>query len=187
MILMIKLENVTKTYKMSKDNNVYALNNVSLNLPNKGLVFITGVSGSGKSTLLNVLGLLDKPNSGDIYIEGKNTKSFKTKQIDYYRNTYVGFIFQEYNLLSNLNVSKNVELALNLQHKKKAKVEVKEVLERVGLNGLEKRKINELSGGQKQRVAIARAIIKNPHIILADEPTGNLDTENSKQIFSLLK
>lgn len=184
---MIKLESVTKTHKIAKDNNVYALNNVSLTLPNKGLVFITGISGSGKSTLLNILGLLDKPDSGDIYIEEKNTKSFKTKEIDYYRNTYVGFIFQEYNLLSNLNVSKNIELALNLQHKKKTKEQVKEVLTKVGLIGLEKRKINSLSGGQKQRVAIARAIIKNPHIILADEPTGNLDTENSKQIFELLK
>lgn len=184
---MIRLENVTKTYKMAKDNTVYALNNVSLTLPDKGLVFITGISGSGKSTLLNILGLLDKPNSGNIYIEDKNTKSFNAKATDYYRNTYVGFIFQEYNLLSNLNVSKNIELALNLQHKKISPEEIKKVLERVGLTALEKRKINELSGGQKQRVAIARAIIKNPHIILADEPTGNLDTENSKQIFDLLK
>lgn len=187
MITMIKLENATKTYKISKNNNVYALNNVSLNFPNKGLVFITGVSGSGKSTLLNILGLLDKPDKGEIYIEDKTTKSLKSKEIDYYRNTYVGFIFQEYNLLSNLSVSKNIELALNLQHKRKTKNEVKEVLERVGLQDLANRKINELSGGEKQRIAIARAIIKNPHIILADEPTGNLDTENSKQIFSLLK
>lgn len=183
---MIKLENVTKIYKMSKVNNVYALNNISLTLPNNGLVFITGISGSGKSTLLNILGLLDKQSSGDVYIEDKNTKTFKTKEIDYYRNTYVGFIFQEYNLLNNLNVSKNIELALNLQHKK-SKEDVKKVLTKVGLVDLEKRKVNELSGGQKQRVAIARALVKKPHIILADEPTGNLDTENSKQIFELLK
>lgn len=114
------------------------------------------------------MGLLDKPNSGEIIIENKSISKFKQKEIDYYRNTYIGFVFQDYNLLENFNVSKNIEIALDLQ-KKKNKNLVNDILNKIGLNGLGNRKIKELSGGQKQRVAIGRAIIKNPNMILVDE------------------
>ncbi len=182
---MIEIKGVSKTYSIGKNNVVLALNNISFCLPNKGMVFITGASGSGKSTLLNLLGLLDLPDKGEIIIDGKSLNKFKKKEVDYYRNTYVGFVFQEYNLLDNFNVEKNIEIALNLQ--KKCREQIDKILELVGLQNFGKRKINELSGGQKQRVAIGRAIVKNPNIILADEPTGNLDYNNSEQIFNLLK
>lgn len=184
---MIEFKNVSKTYTINNKNKVSALNNISLKLPNRGMIFIIGASGSGKTTLLNLLGLLDRPDSGEIIIDNKHINKFRQKEIDYYRNTYVGFVFQEYNLLENFNVNKNIEIALDLQKKKKNKSRIDEVLTQVGLNGLGNRKINELSGGQKQRVAIGRAIVKNPNVILADEPTGNLDSENSEQIFALLK
>lgn len=184
---MIEIKNLYKSYKIRGNNKVEALKNITLMLPNKGMIFITGESGSGKSTLLNVLGMLDKPDQGDISVDGKNIRKFKNKEIDYYRNTYIGFIFQEYNLLDNFDVNENIEIALSLQNKKKDKFQIDQILNLVGLDGLGKRKVNELSGGQKQRVAIARAIIKDASIILADEPTGNLDSTNSEQIFSLLK
>lgn len=184
---MIEIKNISKTYRINKKNQVKALDDVSLKFSNKGLIFITGPSGSGKSTLLNVLGTLDKIDKGSIIVNNKNISKFKNKEIDYYRNTYIGFVFQEYNLLDNFNVKDNVELSLNLRGEKKNKEKVKEVLEIVELSNLENRKINELSGGQKQRVAIARALIKNPNMILADEPTGNLDTKVSEQIMNILK
>ena len=184
---MIKFENISKKYKIKKGKEILALDNISLNFPNKGLVFITGKSGSGKSTLLNLLGLLDKPSSGKLFINNKSVNKLKNKETDFYRNTYMGFVFQDYNLLDNLNVYKNIELAVDLQKKHITKDELNKTLDIVGLNGLGNRKVNELSGGQKQRVAIGRAIIKNPNIILADEPTGNLDIETSKQIFNILK
>lgn len=112
---MIEIKGVSKTYSIGKNNVVLALNNISFCLPNKGMVFITGASGSGKSTLLNLLGLLDLPDKGEIIIDGKSLNKFKKKEVDYYRNTYVGFVFQEYNLLDNFNVEKNIEIALNLQ------------------------------------------------------------------------
>lgn len=184
---MIELKNVSKLYKLKKGKKVLALDNISVKFPNKGMIFITGQSGSGKSTLLNLLGLLDKPSSGELLINDKPTKKLKSKETDFYRNTYIGFIFQDYNLLDNLNVYKNIELTIDLQKKHITKNELDNTLNIVGLDGLGNRKISELSGGQRQRVAIGRAIVKNPDIILADEPTGNLDVENSKQIFNILK
>ena len=186
---MIELSNICKTYKSKnkKAQNTEALKNISIKLPKKGLVFILGKSGSGKSTLLNVLGGLDKYDSGDLIINGKSTKNFNNKDFDAYRNTYIGFIFQDFNLLENYSVEKNVSLSLELQNKKVDKDTIENILKTVGLEGFEKRKINELSGGQRQRVAIARALVKSPDVILADEPTGNLDSVTGRQIFELLK
>ena len=184
---MIELRNITKTYKSKKATNTTALKNISIKFQEKGLVFILGKSGSGKSTLLNILGGLDKYNSGDLIINGMSTKNFTAKDFDAYRNTYIGFIFQDFNLLENYSIEKNISLSLELKNEKVNKQKIEEILKIVGLEGFEKRKTNELSGGQKQRVAIARALIKNPNVILADEPTGNLDSVTGKQIFELLK
>ena len=184
---MIEFKNVSKIYKAKKGVETKALNNINLKIGNKGMVFIVGKSGSGKSTMLNLLGGLDNVTSGELLINNKNISKFKNKQYDAYRNTYIGFIFQEFNILEQYNVYENIELALRFQNKKTSKEEIDKLLNKLGLEGLGQRKINELSGGQKQRVAIARALIKNPEIILADEPTGNLDQTSSKQIFDLLK
>lgn len=184
---MIEIKNVTKIYKSKKGVNTTALSNINLMLPDKGMVFIVGKSGSGKSTFLNVLAGLDKYNAGEIIVNGKSFNKFKNKDYDIYRNTYVGFIFQEFNLLDEYNVYENIELSMNLQKKKASKDLIDNVLSEVGLSNIGKRKTNELSGGQKQRVSIARALIKSPKIILADEPTGSLDSKTSEQIFNLLK
>lgn len=184
---MIELKDICKSYKTKKGVKTLALDHLSFSLPEKGLFFILGKSGSGKSTLLNLIGGLDQYDEGELIVSGKNTKKFKSKDFDYYRNTYIGFIFQEFNLLEEYNVYDNILLSIKLQKEKIDLAKVDELLTRVGISGLGKRKINELSGGQKQRVAIARALIKNPEIILADEPTGSLDEETGKQIFSLLK
>ena len=184
---MIELKDICKTYKSKKGINTAALKDINLKLGNKGLTFILGKSGSGKSTLLNILGGLDTYDQGDLLINGVSTKTFKEKDWDAYRNTYTGFVFQEYNLLENYNVEDNIKLSLELQGKKITSEEVLKTLKMVDLDNISKRKINELSGGQKQRVAIARALVKNPEIILADEPTGNLDSNTSKQIFEILK
>lgn len=183
---MIILNRVTKTYRM-KSGEVHALCDVSLDLPESGMVFVLGKSGCGKSTLLNVVGGLDEITSGEIVVDGVSMSDYRAKDYDMYRNQYIGFIFQEYNLIDGFNVGKNISLALELQQNKDKKSLIENVLEQVGLAGFYNRKINELSGGQKQRVAIARALVKNPRIILADEPTGNLDSATAEEIFALLK
>lgn len=184
---MIELRNVTKIYKSKKASDTIALNDISLKFPDKGLVFVLGSSGSGKSTLLNLLGLLDKPTSGEILVNGTNINKMGDKLLTRYRNNYIGFIFQEFNLFDELNVYDNIELCINAKNVLDIKGKVDNLLNDLGLSGYGKRKINELSGGEKGRVAIARAIIKNPSVILADEPTGNLDSENSRIIFDILK
>ncbi|MDR0850197.1 MAG: ATP-binding cassette domain-containing protein [Christensenellaceae bacterium] len=183
---MLTLKNIKKTYKSKKGTASAALKGINIQFPDNGLVFILGKSGSGKSTLLNIVGGLDSPDSGQIIIKGKSNKDFSGQDYDSYRNTYLGFIFQEYNVLDEFSVYDNVALSLRLQGKKAEKEAVGKILHQVGLNGFEKRKPNELSGGQKQRVAIARALVKEPEIIFADEPTGNLDSATSAQIFNLL-
>jgi len=184
---MLEVRNLTKKYKARNSEAVYALDNVSLSLGDKGMVFLLGKSGSGKSTLLNVMGGLDSFDSGEIIINGKSSERFKERDFDAYRNTYLGFIFQEYNILNEFTVAKNIAVALELQGQKATKERVNKLLELVDLTGYGNRKPNQLSGGQKQRIAIARALIKNPDIIMADEPTGALDSNTGRQVFETLK
>lgn len=185
---MIQIKNIIKTYDTG-DIKVHALQDVSINFRNSEFVSILGPSGCGKTTLLNIVGGLDKYTSGDIVINGVSTKEFKDKEWDAYRNHYIGFIFQSYNLIGHLSVLENVELALSvagISKSEKRKRAIK-ALKEVGLQDQIKKKPNQLSGGQMQRVAIARAIVNEPKIILADEPTGALDSETSIQIMDLLK
>lgn len=184
---MLEIRHVTKTYRPKKGVPVKALDDVSVSFPDRGMVFILGKSGSGKSTLLNVLGGLDHADEGEFIIKGKSSKDFSQSDFDSYRNTFIGFIFQEYNILSEFTVGANIALAMELQGKKADNESLNKLLDDVDLNGYGSRKPNELSGGQKQRVAIARALIKNPEMIMADEPTGALDSKTGKQVFDTLK
>ncbi|MBO5884416.1 MAG: ABC transporter ATP-binding protein, partial [Clostridia bacterium] len=185
---MIQVKNIIKNYTIA-DNVVNALKDVSLNFRDNEFVSILGPSGCGKTTLLNVLGGLDRYDDGEIVINGKSTKEFKDKDWDIYRNHYIGFIFQSYNLIPHLTVLENVEIALSIAGLSKREKREKSInaLTRVGLQDQLHKKPNQLSGGQMQRVAIARAIVNNPKIILADEPTGALDSETSVQIMNLLQ
>ena len=184
---MLEISHVSKIYKNRKGQNVIALDDISLKFPETGMIFLLGKSGSGKSTLLNVSGGLDNPTCGEIIIKGKSSKDFTQSDFDSYRNTYVGFIFQEFNILEEFSVYDNIALALELQNKEVNYDEIIELLKKVDLDGFENRKPNTLSGGQKQRIAIARALIKNPLIIMADEPSGSLDSTTGKQVFDTLK
>ena len=185
---MLTLKGITKDY-ITGDSKVEALKGVDLQFRSNEFVSILGQSGCGKTTLLNIIGGLDKYTSGDLFINGKSTKNYKDRDWDNYRNHSVGFVFQSYNLIPHQTVLKNVELALTLSGVSKAerKKRATEALEKVGLGNQLKKKPSEMSGGQMQRVAIARAIVNNPDIILADEPTGALDTETSVQVMEILK
>ncbi len=184
---MLEVKNLRKVYKSKNGADVNALDGVSLRFPETGMVFLLGKSGSGKSTLLNVCGGLDSPTEGEIIVKGRSSAQFTQSDFDSYRNTFIGFIFQEYNILSEFSVEDNIALALELQGKPKDKAAIAALLEEVDLTGFAKRKPNTLSGGQKQRIAIARALIKAPEIIMADEPTGALDSNTGKQVFDTLK
>ena len=184
---MLSVKNLTKIYKIKGGNDTVALDKVNIDFPEKGMVFLLGKSGSGKSTLLNLIGGLDFPSDGEIILKGRSSKDFSQSDFDSYRNTYIGFIFQEYNILNEFNVEQNIALAIELQGKKVSKEAVDSLLEQVDLSGYGKRKPNTLSGGQKQRIAIARALIKEPNIIMADEPTGALDSKTGEQVFETLK
>lgn len=183
---MLKVSHLTKVYK-SKGGEVRALDDVSIEFPERGMVFLLGKSGSGKSTLLNVCGGLDSPTSGEIVVKGRSSRDFSQSDFDSYRNTFIGFVFQEYNILNEFTVEDNIALALELQGKPKDREAVTAILRQVDLEGFAGRRPNTLSGGQKQRIAIARALIKNPEIIMADEPTGALDSATGKQVLDTLK
>lgn len=184
---MLKLKNIHKTYITSKKVKTEALKDINLEFPKKGLIFILGKSGSGKSTLLNIIGGLDKADSGEIMMFNKSSKDFTQADYDSYRNTFIGFIFQDFQLIESYSVQKNIALALQLQqHEDKLEI-IDDILSKVGLQGFGNRYPSELSGGQKQRVAIARALVKQPQILMADEPTGALDSDTGKEIFDTLK
>ena len=185
---MLELKNIKKEYPAG-DGKVHALRGISLQFRENEFVSILGPSGCGKTTMLNIIGGLDQYTEGDLIINGRSTKNFKDRDWDSYRNHSVGFVFQNYNLIPHQTVLRNVELALTLSgvSKQERRKRAKEALEKVGLGNQLSKRPNQMSGGQMQRVAIARALVNNPDIILADEPTGALDTETSVQVMELLK
>ena len=185
---MLELRNIVKDY-VNGNNVTHALKGISVTFRKNEFVSILGASGCGKTTLLNIIGGLDRYTKGDLLILGRSTKEYKDRDWDTYRNHSIGFVFQTYNLIAHQNILKNVELALTISgvSKEERRQRAYDALKLVGLEGMEKKKPNQLSGGQCQRVAIARALINNPEILLADEPTGALDSETSVQIMDLLK
>lgn len=187
---MIKIEKVNKYFNRFRKNSNHVINNTTLTLEDKGLVALLGPSGSGKTTLLNAIGGLDKINSGSIYIDDKKISSRFSSKVDKIRNLNIGYIFQDYKLVDNMTVYDNVALSLKtigIKDKNEIKERVTYVLECVGMYRYRKRPASMLSGGERQRIGIARAIVKNPHIIIADEPTGNLDSKNSLEIMNIIK
>ena len=178
---MIKLNHVDKYFNRFKKNQIHVINDTSLEFENNGLVALLGPSGSGKTTLLNAIGGLDKVRKGTIIVNGKKITKRLQYQIDKVRNLNIGYIFQDYKLVENMSVFDNVAIVLKMlgiKDKKEIEKRVYYVLDRVGMLRYKKRPANMLSGGERQRVGIARAIVKNPNIIIADEPTGNLDSKN---------
>lgn len=184
---MIKIENLSKSFRTTEVETI-ALNNVSLEVGEKEFVAIMGPSGCGKSTLLNILGLLDNPSSGNYYLDGKEVGHLKEKDRTRVRKGNIGFVFQSFNLIDKLNVFENVELPLTYLNipADERKRRVNEILSRMNISHRAKHYPQQLSGGQQQRVAIARAVVSNPKIILADEPTGNLDSKNGQEVMELL-
>ena len=183
---MLELKNISKVYKQ-KGVSVTALNNINIKFADTGLVFLLGKSGSGKSSLLNIIGNLDKQTSGEILLDGNNVSKFKGRTLDSYLNSYIGFIFQDYNLIDEYNVYKNIDIALSLQRKKKNKENINKILEIVGLTGLGNRKTNELSGGQKRRAAIAGVLAMKPKVLVLDEPTAAMDTSTRQHFWKIIQ
>ena len=185
---MLELKNIHKVYE-TKDLKTTALCGINISFRESEFVSILGPSGCGKTTMLNIIGGLDKYTSGDLVINGKSTKDFTDRDWDSYRNHTIGFVFQSYNLIPHQTVLENVELALTLSgiSKEERRKRATESLKKVGLGDKLKSRPNQLSGGQMQRVAIARALVNDPDIVLADEPTGALDSKTSVQVMELLK
>jgi len=183
---MIELENITKIYRMGKVE-VPALRGVTLNIKQGEMLAIVGASGSGKSTLMNIIGFLDKPTLGSYLFEGADVGRLSDNRLAEMRNKKMGFVFQEYNLLSRASALANVELPLIYSGSRQKRKQAIGALERVGLGARANHKPTELSGGEQQRVAIARALVNNPDVILADEPTGNLDSVSTDQIISVFR
>lgn len=183
---ILKVENLTKTYGKG-DNLVRAVDNISFSIEKGEFVAIVGSSGSGKSTLLHLIGGVDRPTSGKVYIEGKDIYSLNDDALAIFRRRQVGIIYQFYNLIPILNIEENITLPCELDGKKTDKKQLSELLTTLGLTKRRTHLPNQLSGGQQQRVSIGRAIINNPAIMLADEPTGNLDSKASEEIISYLR
>lgn len=185
---IIELKNVSKIFGWRIKNKV--LYDISLSIPKGSFNSIIGASGSGKTTLLNIMGILDNPTEGKVYIEGKNIKDMGRRSLASFRNTNIGFIFQFHYLLPEFNAIENVLMPYRIKHflcGRKAKARAEELLDLVGIADLRKKNVYDLSGGEQQRVAIARALMNKPKIILADEPTGNLDSTNAGEIYNLFR
>lgn len=185
-MIVLKTENLTKTYGLG-DNKVTALNNANLSVEQGEFAAIVGTSGSGKSTLLHMLGGLDRPTSGKVLVENKDIFSLRDEALTIFRRRKIGFVFQSFNLVPTLNVYENIVFPIQLDGNDVDEQFVSEVIHSLGLEDMKNRLPNQLSGGQQQRVAIARALATKPAIILADEPTGNLDSKTSQDVLSLLK
>lgn len=187
---MIKFKNVSKVYEIDGEMKFYALKNASLEIKKGEFVSIIGPSGSGKSTLMHLIGLLDTPTSGEILIEGKNIKNLNDNEFSSLRNEFIGFVFQQFNLIPKLNILENILLPTIYSRKKlnfNPKEKALNLIKKFGLEGKEYSYPNKISGGQQQRAAIIRALIMEPKLILADEPTGNLDSKTGIEIMNLLK
>lgn len=184
--IILKLENLVKYYG-SGENLVKAVDHTSLQIERGKFTAVVGRSGSGKSTLLHLIGGLDRPDEGSVFIEGKDIFSLKDDRLAQFRRKKIGFIFQDYNLIPSLNVWENIVLPLGLDNQRVDKEEVGQILKKIGLDDKKDAMPNVLSGGQKQRTAIARALVTKPAIILADEPTGNLDSQTELEVISLMK
>lgn len=183
---LLEVKNICKTYG-NGENAVRALKNVSFSVPKGEFVAVVGESGSGKSTLLNMIGALDTPTSGNVLIDGNEIFRMNDEKLTIFRRRNIGFIFQSYNLIPELNVEQNITFPVLLDYKKPDKAYVEEILSVLSLQDRRSHLPRQLSGGQQQRVAIGRALISRPMLILADEPTGNLDSQNSSEVISLLK
>lgn len=186
MSTILKVENLVKYYG-SGENQVKAVDHTSLQIERGKFTAIVGRSGSGKSTLLHLIGGLDRPDSGKVWIEGKDIFTLKDDRLAQFRRKKIGFIFQDFNLIPSLNVWENIVLPLGLDNRRVNRREVGDVLEKIGMADKKEAMANALSGGQKQRAAIARALVTRPAIILADEPTGNLDSQTELEVISLMK
>ena len=183
---LLDVQNVCKTYG-SGEAAVHALKNASFTVPKGEFVAVVGESGSGKSTLLNLIGALDTPTSGKVWIDGRDIFSMKERSLTIFRRRNIGFIFQSFNLIPELTVEQNIEFPVLLDYRKPDKAYLEELLTVLNLQERRNHLPSQLSGGQQQRVAIGRALITRPALILADEPTGNLDTQNSSEVIALLK
>ena len=186
---MLEAKNLNKYFNRRRTNEIHAINNTSLKLPERGLVCLLGPSGSGKTTLLNVLGGLDRADSGEIIFKDYVLRRYRADTWDYIRSRHFGYVFQNYALLPDMTVYENLELVLRIFNlpKEEINARIDYALAAVGMERYKKRKATQLSGGQQQRVAIARALVKSPDVVVADEPTGNLDEKNTTQVMNIIK